>query len=67
MTDLCVLAYTILQTIYTIFIHEPLGDLYLRGPSINGYGFWSGKNMEDICAELTNVNASFWQINSGLQ
>lgn len=64
--DLCVYIYAILQTIYSFLIYEPLKDLYLRGPCFNGifgiFGFWSGKNQEDICAELTNVNASFWQV-----
>lgn len=34
-----------------IFI-TPLRELYFHGPWINGWGFWAGKDVEEICAYL---------------
>lgn len=38
----------------------PLNQLYFKGPSIGGFGFWHGAAPEDICSELTDVPAGFW-------
>ena len=38
----------------------PLRILYFNGPSLAGLGFWEGRSGEDICSQLTNVDASFW-------
>jgi hypothetical protein len=39
---------------------RPLKILYFGGPSLLGYGFWTGRNTEDICAELTQVTSTHW-------
>lgn len=41
---------------------ELIRTLYLKGPSLHGYGFWQGKKMSDICGILTGVDASHWAI-----
>lgn len=44
-------------------IWAPLIHLYLHGPIIRGYGFWQGKEMNEICQEITNVATRHWQLN----
>lgn len=44
-------------------IEAPLADLYFRGPSFGGFGFWTGKPLDRICAELTDVPEAHWQAN----
>jgi hypothetical protein len=44
-------------------LEAPLADLYFRGPSLGGYGFWTGKPLDRICAELTDVPAAHWRVN----
>ena len=39
----------------------PLRLLYLRGPAWSGWGFWEGRPPDDICAELTHVDARHWR------
>lgn len=56
-------ASSLVYNTYFYLILNPLANLYLRGPSIHGYGFWSGKTMPEICAELTNVPSEFWERN----
>lgn len=43
-----------------LLIATPVRILYLRGPSLSGFGFWEGKESEGICSQLSNVPASFW-------
>lgn len=38
-------------------------QLYRKGPSLNGFGFWCGKHDHEICSILTNVESSLWIIN----
>jgi hypothetical protein len=45
-----------------ILIRKPLDTLYMHGPSLSGWGFWEGKRVEDICAEITNVPAATWEL-----
>ena len=40
-----------MDLISMIFIH-PLRDLYFQGPWVNGWGFWAGKDVEEICAYM---------------
>jgi len=37
---------------------KPLAWLYLEGP--RAWGFWGGATLPDICAQLTNTRAQFW-------
>lgn len=46
-------------TAYNTFVVEPLRTLYLNGPQM--FGFWNGRTMLQICAELTNQPELFWQ------
>lgn len=48
--------------LYNAFFLQPLAKLYLLGPSINNnIGFWQGKSLIDICAEITQTSSVFWQ------
>lgn len=38
---------------------KPLAWLYLEGP--RAWGFWGGATFADICAQLTNTRAQFWE------
>lgn len=38
---------------------KPLAWLYLEGP--RAWGFWGGATFPDICAQLTNTRAQFWE------
>ena len=39
----------------------PLRILYFNGPAWSGWGFWEGRPPDDICAELTHVDARHWR------
>jgi hypothetical protein len=41
----------------------PLMYLYMNGPALYGYGFWKGKDMVDICSELSTVPTRHWIAN----
>ena len=43
-----------------MFYYNLLYELYRRGPFLNGFGFWCGKNDHEICAILTNVDSELW-------
>lgn len=45
-----------------VFLRIPLERLYMHGPALSGWGFWEGKRIEDICAELTRVPADRWEL-----
>jgi hypothetical protein len=42
----------------------PLRLLYRFGPDLHGFGFWNGQALSDICAQLSQVPASFWARNA---
>lgn len=44
-------------------LNYPLYKLYTMGPRWGNVGFWEGRPSPDICAELTNAPASFWEKN----
>lgn len=50
-----------LLRVYRWLLIAPLQKLYFGGPQLYGYAFWGGRERADICAELTNVPAEFWQ------
>lgn len=54
---------SIIYSIWMNLIFYPVKLLYLNGPSFGNYGFWSGKNLSDVCGELTLVKSSFWEAN----
>ncbi len=45
------------------FLHVPLFNLYFFGPRIGSYGFWQGRELHDICAEMTGIPADHWRAN----
>ena len=51
---------TVLLGIYDWLLVKPLRKLYFGGPTVYGYGFWGGREPDEICAELTNVPARHW-------
>lgn len=46
--------------IYQTLFVEPLKKIYLYGPSWNQVGFWAGKSVSQICAQITNHPDQFW-------
>lgn len=45
---------------YNKIVLTPLARLYLWGPHLNGWGFWAGKALHDICAQMTHMPSDFW-------
>lgn len=43
--------------LYSWIVWLPLMQLYLKGPTLHGYGFWNGKADRDICAQLSNLSS----------
>lgn len=56
-------AERVMCSIWMNLIFYPVKLLYLKGPCFGNYGFWSGKNLSDVCGELTLVKSSFWEAN----
>ena len=47
------------------FVFEgPLRELYFKGPRFQGYGFWNGLPLSDICAQLTHTASEMWGNNA---
>jgi hypothetical protein len=44
---------------WALFV-QPVFNVYMHGPNWIG---WKSRPEEDICAQLTNVEASFWRAN----
>lgn len=42
----------------------PIRKLYLQGPRINGFGFWQGSPLSEICASITSIPVEHWNINN---
>lgn len=51
-----------IQYLVTALFYFPFLQLYLNGPSIGGYGFWAGREPEDICSEITHIPSDHWQM-----
>jgi len=49
------------QWVWLLTVRHPLAMLYLYGPA--WMGGWSGKPIQDICAQMTHVESSFWEDN----
>ena len=49
------------STLYDTVFVRALARLYLYGPALGGYGFWEGREAEDICASITGNRADFWK------
>jgi hypothetical protein len=49
----------------TYLFISPLEQLYIHGPNIFGVGFWQGRELSAICAEISgpHVTQSFWAAN----
>ena len=47
-----------LRMAYDWTVSRPLINLYLLGPT--QLGFWGGKSLPDMCAEISQAKASFW-------
>lgn len=43
---------------------QPLRELYFKGPRFQGYGFWNGLPLSDICAQLTHTASEMWGNNA---
>lgn len=48
-------------TLWNRNVLAPLYHLYLNGPLLGGFGFWSGAQFGDICAALSGVSAKHWE------
>lgn len=54
------LSKTIISHIHDATFVAVLRNLYLYGPSLNGYLFWAGRQNPDICAQLGKAGAEHW-------
>jgi hypothetical protein len=50
-----------------LLCEEPLRELYFKGPRFQGYGFWNGLPLSDICAQLTHTASEMWVSNNIVQ
>jgi hypothetical protein len=51
----------LLRWVNRILVIEPLWQLYLDAPAVGGVGGWEGRELPDICAQMTGISASHWQ------
>lgn len=49
--------------VFTV-IEQPLFKMYLHGPAMGGYGFWSGVEPATICEVISTVPAHHWEVHS---
>ena len=47
--------------VFFAFVERPLLQVYLYGPSFNGYGCWAGLEPAGICTAVTNVPVDHWR------
>lgn len=45
----------LLVWLYRHAIFAPFLALYVHGPRLAGFGFWSGRNSADICSHITSL------------
>jgi hypothetical protein len=38
-------------------------QIYIHGPSIHGWGFWQGKDVNEICGTITGTSSQHWAKN----
>ena len=51
----------LLEKLHAFIVIHPLRALYFQGPSMHGYGFWTGMDAHDICAHVSpGASALFW-------
>jgi hypothetical protein len=55
--------YIVLNYINWVLLEYPLYILYIHGPSLNGWLFYEGRSIDEICADLTNVPNQHWLLN----
>lgn len=49
------------EKLHALIVVAPLRALYFQGPSVHGYGFWTGMDAHDICAHVSpGASALFW-------
>lgn len=48
------------RSLFDMLLLDRLFHLYLNGPRFSGWGFWGGLAQEDICCEISHVEARFW-------
>ena len=53
--DACGTGMVVLAWLYRHMIFAPFLALYVHGPRLAGYGFWSGRDQADICAAITTL------------
>lgn len=61
-----ILTHPFVRHIFYNILEVPLMELYFNGPGLYGYGFWSGKTTQHICAELTGVPEDHWINNTNV-
>jgi len=48
-------------------VHRVAATLYMHGPAISighlNLGFWQGRELADICSQLTGVRSELWRAN----
>jgi len=56
-------SHPLMRRIIFTCVELPLLYVYMFGPSMGGYGFWEGKQLDIICSELTAVPQEHWTEN----
>lgn len=57
--------HNIINNIRGVLFINPIRNLYFKGPWINGWGFWSGKTMEEICTYMNpSTSQMHWMKNT---
>jgi len=47
-----------------VVFEPPLKEIYFHGPRFNGWGFWNGLPLHDICAQITHTSHELWLNNN---
>lgn len=57
--------YNIVFYVKSVLFVNPIRNLYFRGPWVNGWGFWSGKTIDEICTYINpSTNQLHWLKNN---
>jgi hypothetical protein len=64
MYTILIFLFAFLYFTQVVRLAEPgLRELYFKGPRFQGYGFWNGLPITDVCAQLTHTAVELWTNN----
>ena len=65
MYAILIFLFAFLYFTQVVRLAEPgLRELYFKGPRFQGYGFWNGLPLPDVCAQLTHTSVELWNTNT---